>query len=278
MGKKRVRRETCVAGATIDVCVKGSYPHTGSRKPKSKPTSEAVRKNNDRLAEKNLTRLINANFFPGDWHITLTYPEVVAPQEAQHQLKIFIRRLRRAFKKQNKEFKYIAVTEYEHHRIHHHIVMNYIDYPIINNAWKNGFVRSVALDETRNYMKLAQYLIKETSKTFRKPGNATKRRWTASRNLKRPVIKKEWVSIAQLFKDPKALRGYQIDEDSIRHYINPVTGLEHLEYFMVSTDPVPRLKYWRKGKAIKKNETYLRMEDLKEIDRETGEEGEWSLI
>lgn len=278
MGKKRVRRETCVAGATIDVCVKGSYTHTGSRKPKSKPTSEAVRKNNDRLAEKNLTRLINANFFPGDWHITLTYSDIVAPQEAQHNLKVFIRRLRRVFKKQGKDFRYVAVTEYEHHRIHHHIVMNYIGYPIINDTWGNGFVRAVALDETRNYMKLAQYLVKETSKTFRKPGNATKRRWTASRNLKRPVIKKEWVSITQLFKDPKPLRGYQIDEDSIRHYINPVTGLEHLEYLMVSTDPVPRIKTWRKGKIIKRSETYQRMEVLKEIDKETGEEGEWSLI
>mgnify|MGYP007027124277 CR=1 FL=1 len=57
-----------------------------------------------------------------------------------------------------------------------------------------------------------------------------------------------------------------------------MTGLEHLEYFMVSADPVPRIKTWRKGKIIKKNETYLRMEDLKEIDRETDEEGEWSLV
>lgn len=273
----KVIRETCISGAVIDRTVKASFPHGGCRRPKSKPTSDAVKKNNDRLAAKQLTRLINANFYPGDLHTTLTYAEVVNVDEAKHQLDLWLRRMRREFKKQGKEFYYIAVTEYEHHRIHHHIVMNYIDLHIISAQWNNGRVRCTTLDQSRNYRALAEYLIKETQKTSREPGNSTKRRWKSSRNLKRPVVKREWVSVRELWRDPKPLKGYQIDKDSIRYYQNPVTGLEHLEYQMVSMDPIPRLKTWRRGKIVNRQETYLRMDDIRQMDIYTGEEeGEWT--
>lgn len=273
----KVIRETCISGAVIDRTVKASFPHGGCRRPKSKPTSDAVKKNNDRLAAKQLTRLINANFYPGDLHTTLTYAEVVSVDEARHQLDLWLRRMRREFKKQGKEFYYIAVTEYEHHRIHHHIVMNYIDLQIITAQWTNGRMRCTTLDQSRNYRALAEYLIKETQKTFREPGNSKKRRWKSSRNLKRPVVKREWVSVRELWRDPKPLKGYQIDKDSIRYYQNPVTGLEHLEYQMVSMDPIPRLKTWRRGKIVNRQETYLRMDDIRQMDIYTGEEeGEWT--
>lgn len=273
----KVIRETCIAGAVIDRCIKASFSHGGARRPKTKPTSEAVRKNNDRLAAKQLTRVINANFYPGDLHTTLTYAEVVSVEEAQHQLDLWLRRMRREFRKAGKDFRYIAVTEYEHHRIHHHVVMSYIDLPVITTQWSIGRVRCTALDRSRSYRALAEYLIKETQKTFRDPDNSTKRRWKASRNLKRPVVKREWVSVRELWRDPKPLKGYQIDQDSIRHYQNPITGIEHLEYEMISLDPVPRLKTWRRGKVIRRQETYLRMEKLRQDDINSGEdEGTWT--
>lgn len=275
---QKVIRETCISGAVIDRCVKASFPHGGRRRQKQKPTSEAVKKNNDRLAEKKLTRLINANFYPGDLHVTLTYAVPVDPQEAEHQLGVWIRRIRRQFKKKGIEFKYVAVTEYKNHRIHHHVVMNYIDLNIIDMLWTQGRVRCTTLDQSRNYKALAEYLIKETQKTFREPGNAIKRRWKSSRNLIRPVIKREWVSVRELWKDPKPIKGYQIDPDSIRRYQNPITGIEHLEYDMIATDPQPRLKTWRKGKAVKKQETYLRMELIRQMDIAQGEDGEWTTV
>ena len=93
----KVIRETCIAGAVIDRTVKASFPHGGARRPKSKPTSEAVRKNNDRIAAKKLTRLINANFMPGDLHVTLTYAEVVNVEKANHELDLWLRRMRREY-------------------------------------------------------------------------------------------------------------------------------------------------------------------------------------
>lgn len=268
---ERVIRETCIAGAVIDRCIKASFPHKGKRKRKEKATSDAVKKNNDMLATKILTRLLNLNFFPGDYHTTLTYAEIVTVEEANRQLDNWIKRMRREYKKLDKEFYYIAVTEYKNHRVHHHIVMNYIDSRIIDKQWKYGHIWLSTLDKSRNYRKLAEYLIKETQKTFREPGNSTKRRWKPSRNLKRPVVKREWVSISQLFQnldELKPIKGYEIDRESVRKYTNPVTGLEHIEYQMISTEAVPRLKVWRKGRKLKRNETYLRMQDIRQLDME----------
>lgn len=261
----------------IDRTVKASFPHGGCRRPKSKPTSDAVRKNNDRIAAKQLTRLINANFMPGDLHVTLTYAEVVSVEKANHELDLWLRRMRREYRKIEKEFKYIAVTEYENKRIHHHIVMSEIDFSTINRQWTAGRIRCTALDDTRSYKALADYLIKETQKTFRQPDNAVKRRWKASRNLTRPIVKREWVSVRELFRDPIALKGYQLDEDSIRRYQNPVTGLEHLEYQMIAIDPEPRLRRWKKGRKAR-SETYIRMDDLRDQEKELGEEeGTWEM-
>lgn len=267
----KVIRETCIAGAVIDRTVKASFPHGGCRRPRSKPTSDAVRKNNDRIAAKQLTRLINANFFPGDLHTTLTYAEVVSVEEANHELNLWLRRMRREYRRRGKEFKYIAVTEYQNKRIHHHIVMTEIDFSTINRQWTAGRIRCTALDETRSYKALADYLIKETQKTFRQPDNAVKRRWKASRNLTRPVVKREWVSVRELFRNPKPLKGYQLDEDSIRRYQNPITGLEHLEYQMIAIDQEPRLRRWKKGRKARP-ETYIRMDDLRYQEKEFGEE------
>lgn len=268
---ERVIRETCIAGAVIDRCIKASFPRGGKRKKKEKVTSDAVKKNNDMLALKNLTRLINLNFYPGDLHTTLTYAEELSPEEANSELEKWIKRMRREYKKLDKEFYYIAVTEFKNKRIHHHVVHNYIDFQVINRQWKMGRIRCTPLDKTRNYRVLAEYLIKETQKTFREPENATKRRWKPSRNLKRPVVKREWVSISQLFQnldDIKPLKGYEIDRDTLRKYTNPVTKLDHLEYQMVSNEAVPRLSVWRKGKKVNRNETYRKMDEMRQMDME----------
>ena len=279
---ERVIRETCIAGAVIDRCIKASFSRGGKRKKKEKVTSDAVKKNNDMLALKNLTRLINLNFYPGDLHTTLTYAKELSLEEANSELEKWIKRMRREYKKLDKEFYYIAVTEFKNKRIHHHVVMNYIDFQVINRQWKMGRIRCTPLDKTRNYRVLAEYLIKETQKTFREPENATKRRWKPSRNLKRPVVKREWVSISQLFQnldDIKPLKGYEIDRDTLRKYTNPVTKLEHIEYQMVSNEAVPRLSTWRKGKKIKRNETYIKMDEMRQMDMELEDHAAmWDLL
>lgn len=261
---QKIIRETWISGAVVSVMLKAYCPgRTGARNKKQNPTQASVVKNNDRIALRKLAALINANFYPGDYHLTLTYGGTPPTRkEAERELHNFIRRMKREYKKLGKEFYWIAVTEYEHTRIHHHLVISYIDFETIQKQWTHGKIWTSSLDRSRNYTKLAEYLIKETQRTFRRPENATKKRWSGSRNLKRPVVKRELVDAKQLHEDPKPLKGYDIDRDTIHRYEHPFTGLEHMEYQMVSTDPVPRLKTWRKGSIVDRQETYRRATEI----------------
>lgn len=255
----KVVQETCIAGRTIDRTVKvASGNHRERRSPKSNITSEQVQKNNDRLAVKNLMRLINANFGGGDIHAVLTYETAAGQKQAKKDRDTFIKSMRRAMKKQGKELKYIAVTEYEHTRIHHHIILSKVDAETIELIWKKGWVKLSVLDGSGNYAKLAAYLIKETQRTFRQDDCMHKRRYSASANLVRPVVTRRYVNESELFDDPQPIKGYYIDQEHCRRYEHPVTGLEHLEYIMVAIDKPRRFKRWP-GERICTDREYFRV-------------------
>ena len=247
-------REVCVAGKTIDVTLKlSSGIHTERRKQKKNITREKVRENNDRIAAKNLARLLNANFREDDMHVTLTYKEAPSQDQAKKDRAAFIRKLRKIAP----DLKYVAVTEWEHTRIHHHIVLSGCTQDQIDELWQDkGYVKASLLDHTGEYSQLADYLIKETTRTFRRQGSAYKRRYSCSGNLVRPVVKREEISISDLFEDPEPIPGYYIPKDTIRRYEHPVTGIEHLEYIMVALGEPRRYKSWPRGKAVKATEYF----------------------
>ncbi len=253
--------ETCVAGACIDRTYRPAIMITksGKRAAKSNPTPDAVLAVNQRNAEKALTRLINHNFVPGDWHLVLNYDgKEPSTDQAKKDKDKFVRKLKAIADKEGIDLKWIAVTEYKHARIHHHIICSHIAFEQILPAWTHGQVRPSVLNKTRNYYKLAEYLVKETSKTFREDGNVFKRRYTTSRNIVRPMVKKTVIDAREI-PDPKALKGYYIDEDSVRRYENAITGLEHLEYIMVSMEEEPRLRRWYKGTVVKNQRNYNKL-------------------
>lgn len=251
----RVIREVCVAGKVIDVTIKVPAGNHGQRKEKKKITKEAVQRNNDRNAKKKLSRLINANFDEKSFHDTLTYSAAPDQEEAQRVLKNFLRRVKSEMKKAGEEFKWIIVTEYENTRIHHHLVTNASE-EVIRKHWKQGHVFTSRFYEGPDYSQLAEYLIKETEKTFREEDSVVKERYSRSRNLIVPEVRQEEVSSKQLFEDPVAWTGYQIDEDSVRRYEHPITGLEYLEYKMIAITEKPRLKKYYKGRRKKREESY----------------------
>lgn len=267
-------RETTVAGKTIFVQKKAtSRIETKGRKRKAKcnPTAAAVQKVNDRNAERDLAIKLNANFVGGDYHLTLTYAgDTPTPSQAKRQLANFFQNVRRWAKKEGRELKYIAVTEYEHKRIHHHVVMSNIDQDIIEKYWKYGHVNFKLLDETGNYSRLAAYLLKETARTFREADNPCKRRYTCSRNIVTPVTKRELITSKEVSEEPKAIKGYYIDQDTIQYYDHAILEVECCEYIMVSLDKEPRLKRWSKGDKVKPEKYYkiteyeeqLRIEDV----------------
>ncbi|MEG2522242.1 MAG: hypothetical protein RSA49_05145 [Anaerovoracaceae bacterium] len=262
----KVKREICVAGSIIDFTVKvPSGNHVRKRSPKVNITKEKVQENNDRITTKTLARLINLNFGIGCYHEILTYrskgcslndADPVTPEEALKEFKNFIARLRREMKKLGLELKWIMATEYENARIHHHFITN-APKELVNKKWNAGIV--IDIEFYKDYPDrepLASYIVKETSKSFRDSDSPFKSRYSHSRNLITPEVRVEFVEPKVLFEEPVAWKGYYIPPESVRRYEHPITGLEHLEYKMISLDIEPRLKKYYKGKKKKSKENY----------------------
>ena len=129
-------------------------------------------------------------------------------------------------------------------------MINKFDIEKIQQIWDKGWVKFAVLDDTGNYIELAEYLIKETTKTFREEGSPYKRRYSCTKNLVKPVVKREEVCPSELWDDPEPIQGYYIPKDYERRYEHPVTGLEHLEYIMVAVDKPRRYKVWPRGEVI----------------------------
>lgn len=262
-------RDTIIAGKTIMRSLKAiariDSVKGQKRKPKTNPTSEAVMKVNFRNAVKILTAKLNHNFKHGDYHIVLTYKDIPGMEEARKNLENFIRNIRNYAKRNGIEIKWVAVTEYKHKRIHHHVVMSGVNQEVISRYWKCGYVKAVILDDTGNYYRLAEYLLKETEKTFREDNSIQKKRYSCSRNVIMPEVKREKVSGREIRQELKPLAGYTIDEDTVRRYEHAILGVDCLEYIMVSNADEPRLKRWKKGKRARASENYKTDEEQLDI-------------
>lgn len=210
-------QKTIVAGNFIYIKKyhAGAYGNRTQKSERKKPTPERVAKINENNAIERLSWLLNANFKRGnDSHCTLTYKNETLPKpdEAKNILAGFLRKLRKEYKKAGKELKYVSVTEYKNKRLHHHIVLN--DTNMLSEVmrlWdKYGRVHAKIL-YTDDLSELAEYLIKETSKTFRSENAIHGRRYTASKNLTQPKITieriyfKKWRKPRALYKQAKLI-------------------------------------------------------------------------
>lgn len=232
-------QKTYIMRDTIDIekYHSGRYGAPGEkRRTKKKLTPEQIKTQNFEQAKRKLKRLINANFSVGDYHCTLTYKKENRPvqAEAKKELSNFLRRLTRDYKKTGHELKYIVVTEYEAKSIHHHIIINRVEgtSELMQKHWRLGRVHFTPLDDNGDYKQLADYLIKETERTFRNPDSANKQRYTRSRNLIIPEPIKEIITAKTFMKQPKAKKGYYIVPESLHQGINQFTGYPYQTYTM----------------------------------------------
>ena len=266
----RVVRETTVAGRIIlRRVVVPSGNHKQKRKMRTGITSEAVKKNNMRIAVWRLWMLLANNFDSTGSHVTLTYSgsEPTKEQAAEDRRKM-IAHLRREFRRQGKELKYVVVTEYENKRIHHHIVINSQDVELVTRLWGKGGVHFTALREEGDFHDLAEYMIKETEKTFRESDSQHKQRYSRSRNLIMPVTKRDETTLKEMTDEPEPISGYYIPKDRVRRYEHPVTGLEHLEYVEVALREPRKYKQWPRGKVVSTKEYYraTEIEEQEELE------------
>lgn len=243
------------AGATIEIikCIPRKYREGVVRGERKKKSKEEIQEANMRQAARKLTRKINANFKPGDWHVILTYQKDRRPdpETAKQVIKEFLKDLRSLYKKNGFQLKYILVTEYKRKAIHHHLVINQVrngketTTDMIRGLWKNwGHIQLVPLYEDGEYQRLAEYLVKETDKSFRDKGTSMKQRYTCSRNLI-TVEPEKRIKKAKSWKlEPKPRAGYYILPDTLYNGFDRM-GYPYQRYVMVKLNP--REEDWNDG-------------------------------
>lgn len=226
----------------------GNYGAKGEkRKPKQKATPEQIKKQNQWKKENYVRRLIKLNFEKWDHWITLKYTKGVRKKldEVKKDLSVFLRKMRNAYKRLNKELKFIYRLEIgKHGGIHIHMILPRIKDAdiLIQENWCNGSAYITAMYEAGDYEQLADYIVKppkdEEEQTqmslFPKEQQKQLLKYSTSRNLIRPVPEKKIFTrrtVKKLIEEgPTASAGFYVDKSTIRKGTNQWTGLNYLYY------------------------------------------------
>lgn len=210
-----------------------------TRGDKVKPTDEAQKKVNTRKAERTLRLILAENFKDGDYHLNVGYirrkgVEERSREEMRKDADVFLRELRKIYKKAGTPLKYIHVMEVgKKGARHHHFVINNpgIDTREIQAAWNKAYkeqskIYFAPLDTNGDYSRLAAYLIKYTNQAIGTEGELQGKRYNCSKNLVRPEPEYRIIKDRnQYYTEPKPIKGYYIDRDSIQ------VGVHSAEYY-----------------------------------------------
>ncbi len=243
-----------------------------TRERPQKATREAVALYNRQLAIDKLARIIAENFIPlEDLFITLTYERHNRPSDydtAVKQRERFITQLKKEYAKYGVEFKAVKATAVgERGAIHHHLIINKaVPQRVIYELWEQVIHSSIAarppdvraLYSSGEYSSLAAYFVDQFSKGESIEGMKNKRRYSCTRNLKKPKAEPpQEINEIKWKEPPVARQGYIIDTDSIRAGTNPVTGRPYLFYRQIKLPPdftcydAERRRYLHGSEAIK---------------------------
>lgn len=248
-----IQKET-KAGRTIlfGQYYSGRYGKKGRGSPAKKKTPEQMELSNYRRQEKELTKLMNANFRPTiDQHLVLEWGRDKDPPEdsaaMKKQMARFIRRLRRAYRARGQDPRYIYTMEVGPRGSRHiHMVLSEPDLKEVQRLWEVGPVHGTPLYPDGNYQKLAAYFMKYSKKTEETEGQKLGRRWNASLNLKRPEPRTRIIAERTFLRDFPKRKGYRIDQDSVRAAEPDTNGRLFRECIYVKIDPEPqRKRRWR---------------------------------
>lgn len=220
------------------------------RNEKTNPTPEKMQEYNKRKQTDYLRRLIKLNM-SGGYHVVLTYDKNNRPDRAlaKQQFKNFMDRIKYHLRKKGKEIKYITTTEYESKAIHHHVVINDIDgiISLIKKQWWHGIANFTPI--TDDVYTLAEYLIKETDKTFRKEDSVHGARYSRSRNLVEPTFEEKIIKADSFRKEPRVPNGYVLNRDTFVYGVSEVTGYEYQKYELKKITP----EFNKKSRAMLKS-------------------------
>ncbi len=218
----------------------GRYGAPGMpRESKSKKTPEEMAKQNHWRRCRELRRIMELNFGLGDFHVTLTCKKELRPtkEDATKVIRTFRDNLRKAYKKQGWELKYIITCETgERGAVHWHMVVNNMHNSdasttnMIHKLWTLGRAYFSPLDDTGDYKALAEYMVKEASKRIEKEETIEKLSYMISRNLKRPQVTEKKVNAKSWKKIPNIPPGWELVPGTLVNGINKFTGWPYQHY------------------------------------------------
>lgn len=206
------------------------------RRGNQHPTCEAVQRVNEARAVRKLWTLLLENFQEGDLFLLLTYrkEERPNPEEAKKRMEQFLRKLRKLYREAGEELRYIWVTEYKSAAIHHHLVLNRMDPNKISQLWPHGMARWENLYADGQFFGLAQYLVKETRKSFRERGG---KRWNGSRTLRQPREQVKVMKAERWQKEPRVPKGMRLLGE-VENGVSEITGWPCQRYVLLE-NPSP---------------------------------------
>lgn len=187
VGRMGYRTRTIKAGPRLEVEI---YPIFGreatgrARAARQNVTPEAMRRLNEERSKRRVVQLADANFTAEDIHLTLTYRQTPTYEQAQRDVKNFLRAVKRKREQRGMDpLKYIYSIEGDddgnRERIHvHMLISGGIDRAEIEAIWAKGFANADRLQPNENGLEaVARYITKQQK---------NRRRWCCSRNLTKP--------------------------------------------------------------------------------------------
>ena len=235
------------------------------RQKKTKPTTEAVRKQNQRRKEEQTARIIGANFVEGDYVRTLTFAPAQRPadmKEAQRIFKDFYQRLRREYRKRYFDLFWIANIECTPRGAWHiHFVCNAIfgGSDIIKELWPYGGVYDQLIrDITRSGKDLGSYMSKTPDSTADGEHKVVESKLTHSKNLIIPQPEEKAISGWKLKDAPRIPKGWYLIKESYFEGVN-MEGYKYRTYKMARLKPrPPRDRSWKPPAAGRKRKNKCR--------------------
>ncbi|WP_302360324.1 hypothetical protein [uncultured Megasphaera sp.] len=189
----------------LDLFEMTDFKERGRKEKKEKSSLKQI-KQNEKNSRRYFTQVVNTNFGEQDYCVHATYNRQHMPtsvEDAEANVRKYIRRIKNRRKRLGIKapMKYIIVTEYRMKqdgsptRIHHHIIMDgAMNREEVSELWrdrrrkgeeKGAAIGVINIDRLQpdeyGLEALARYLTK---------GLTGKKRWHPSKNLEKPVIKK----------------------------------------------------------------------------------------
>lgn len=236
-------RETMTAGSTIEVREYYTARYGQKRQNRAKhekPTPLAMEVINHRNSERKLRGLIRPNFAKNDWFLTLRFKQGYKIDEATvlEHMRRFLRKMKTIYAKHGKVFKYIYVIELLTRTAHVHILLPYIEADLITECWlelseKTLSVYFAPVKKGDQAPRIASYMLKEydpRKPRHRKPSGA---KIHTSRNIEKPVIRKEIMKRTKIQKAPFVKKGYILKPETYYEGVDAFSGYEYRSYTVI---------------------------------------------